>query len=192
MSCTVPPLRNIHGTLKSLEEVLLYNHDPKLHNTPPGGVCSRSYTNDNLCSRTAYNRPPCTPKHCMTLYVIWMWEGGRLEICRLYTMKTKFCWRTPHSLWLETYWKMVLPQRKASGRACLPARSIYRRCWNGESLQEGYVAYNFPPFPALDITVATRQLLEKERWHDTNELTLGPALCTHSDWMTSSTQWSLG
>lgn len=64
---SVPPLRNVYGTLTSSEEVPIYADTPALHFTAPGDNCSHLSMTNLLHSRSPYNRPPCFARRCMAV-----------------------------------------------------------------------------------------------------------------------------
>lgn len=64
---SVLPLRNIYGTLVTLEGGLFDKQDSNLHYTPPDGFSSRSSMTNHSYSRSPYKPAPCTRRRCMTL-----------------------------------------------------------------------------------------------------------------------------
>lgn len=64
---SVPQMRNIKGTLISLEEAFIYKQDFTLHYTTTGGVCSRSCTTNHRYTLALFYRLVRTLRQCMIL-----------------------------------------------------------------------------------------------------------------------------
>lgn len=101
---SVPKWHNIYGTLISLLELLIYEHNPISHWTPLRNVCSHSHTKNHLFTRSPLNQAACIPRLCIEFnFLLWAWIHSPPDICWYYTMRNSFYWQTSRPPLRETH-----------------------------------------------------------------------------------------